>query len=287
VAWWIVSAAYLLLNNFRFKGPYGLMFHCTSHRPWFKGNWNFFYHYQNWFIGLLFGQTPNTYKSHHLGMHHRENNLTPDDSSTMAYQRDSIWDFHKYVFAFFLTAIINLVNYFNYKKQKTLRNRVLVGEISYWIIVIGLSFINFPATLVVLILPLIIARYIMMLGNWTQHAFVDPKHPGNSYVNSISCINNGYNKKCWNDGYHISHHLRPNLHWTEHPNHLMKHQDEYAQNKSIVFDGIHYLHIWFFLMTKNYDKLADHLVNIKGMFKSRDEAIDLMKVRTQKIPVNS
>jgi hypothetical protein len=67
----------------------------------------------------------------------------------------------------------------------------------------------------------------------------------------------------------------------------MKHQDEYAQNKSIVFDGIHYLHIWFFLMTKNYDKLADHLVNIKGMFKSRDEAIDLMKVRTQKIPVNS
>jgi len=36
-------------------------------------------------------------------------------------------------------------------------------------------------------------------------------------------------------------------------------------------------------MTKNYDKLADHLVNIENTFSSREEAIALMKERTKKI----
>jgi hypothetical protein len=36
-------------------------------------------------------------------------------------------------------------------------------------------------------------------------------------------------------------------------------------------------------MRKNYKKLADHLVNINGMFTSEQEAISLMKSRTAKI----
>ena len=61
-----------------------------------------------------------------------------------------------------------------------------------------------------------------MMGNWTQHAFVDGEDPGNAYKNSITCINVKYNKKCWNDGYHISHHIRPAMHWTEHPTFFQK-----------------------------------------------------------------
>ncbi len=29
-----------------------------------------------WLLGPFFGQTPNTYFAHHMGMHHREENLT-------------------------------------------------------------------------------------------------------------------------------------------------------------------------------------------------------------------
>ena len=36
-------------------------------------------------------------------------------------------------------------------------------------------------------------------------------------------------------------------------------------------------------MRKNYDKLADHLVNIDGAFASREEAIAVMKRRTANI----
>ena len=54
---------------------------------------------------------------------------------------------------------------------------------------------------------------------------------------------------------------------------LLKRKDEFANNKAIVFDGIHYLHIFFYLLNKRYDKLADNLVNINNMFSSREEAI--------------
>ena len=78
----------------------------------------------------------------------------------------------------------------------------------------------------------------------------------------------------------IIHHLRPGMHYTEMPNEFLKRKDEFARNKAIVFDGIHYLHVFVYLLTKRYDKLADNLVNINNMFSSREEAIKLMKERT-------
>jgi len=49
-----------------------------------------------------------------------------------------------------------------------------------------------------------------------------------------------------------------------------------------VFEGIHYLHLFYFLMTKRYDKIADNLVNINNEFSSKEEAISILKQRTAK-----
>lgn len=87
---------------------------------------------------------------------------------------------------------------------------------------IAMCFVNLKATLVVFIVPLLFARLVMMLGNWTQHSFVDRTDPGNLYTNSINCINTVYNKTCWNDGYHIIHHIRPGIHYTEMPAEFLK-----------------------------------------------------------------
>ncbi|MEJ7663112.1 MAG: hypothetical protein WKG07_28015 [Hymenobacter sp.] len=35
------------------------------------------------------------------------------------------------------------------------------------------------------------------------------------------------------------------------------------ENEAIVFDGIHFLHIFFFLMGKRYDLLARHFVELR------------------------
>jgi fatty acid desaturase len=144
-----------------------------------------------------------------------------------------------------------------------------------------MCFVNLKATLAIFIIPFVFARIVMMLGNWAQHAFVDPKDPEDG--NTINCINTKYNQMCWNDGYHAVHHARPALHYTEIPVEFMKNKDKFAEKKILVFDGIHYLHIFVWLMTKRYDKLANNLVNINGMFSSEEEAIAVMKERTRKM----
>jgi fatty acid desaturase len=282
--WWVVAAAYFYFNNMVFKGPFGLMLHCTSHRPWFIQKLKLANYYLPWYVGLFFGQTPETYACHHIGMHHRENNLEGDLSSTIHYQRDSLKDFMKYFLNFFIWGVIPLVFYFRQRKQYNLSWKVIRGEVFFIVMCVGLCFVNWAATFMVFILPFLLSRLIMMMGNWAQHSFVDAADPGNEYKNSITCINSKYNKKCWNDGYHISHHIRPAMHWTEHPAHLRNNVKEYVANKALVFEGIEFLSVWKSLMAKKYDFLADHLVNFDGLFKNREEAIEVMKQRTTKIP---
>ena len=89
---------------------------------------------------------------------------------------------------------------------------------------------------------------------------------------------------CWNDGYHIIHHLRPGMHYTEMPAEFLKLKDRFAEKKAIVFDGIHYLHVFIYLMTKQYNKLAENLVNINNnTFESKEQAIEIMKERTRRL----
>jgi hypothetical protein len=56
-----------------------------------------------------------------------------------------------------------------------------------------------------------------------------------------------------------------------------------ARRKILTFEGIHYLHIFLWLMTKRYDKLAARLVNIDNMFSSEEEAVTLLRQRTRKM----
>ena len=142
-----------------------------------------------------------------------------------------------------------------------------------------MSFVNFKATLFIFIIPFLFARLVMMLGNWTQHAFVNLKDLED---NTINCINTKYNKICWNDGYHAVHHIRPALHYTEIPGEYLKNKDKFAEQKVLTFEGIHYLHIFIWLMRKRYDKLAKHIVNVNNMFSSEEEAMELMRERTKK-----
>lgn len=281
--WGLIATAYLVLNNLVFKGPFGLMLHCTSHRIFFRKQYGWLNHYLPWFIGPFFGQTPETYLAHHLGMHHPENNLPDDESSTMFYQRDSFRGYLVYLGDFMLLAVARLTGYFLRTGKHKLMRRAIRGEVLFFAAAIGLSFLNWPATLVVFLLPLVISRIIMMLGNWAQHAFIDPLAPDNLYTSSITCINTPYNHKCWNDGYHISHHLKPAMHWTEHPHAFRKQLPDYIRHDAIVFDGIHFLHVFFYLMRGRYDLLARHFVLLDGRARSEADVIALLRTRTQKL----
>ncbi len=121
--WGVTAAVYLVFNNMIFKGPFGLMLHCTSHRAFFRKEYGFMNHYLPWVLGPLFGQTPETYYSHHIGMHHAENNMPEDESSTMKFQRDSFGGFGAYLGSFFFAGVYHLCTYFARKNRKRLLYR--------------------------------------------------------------------------------------------------------------------------------------------------------------------
>lgn len=281
-SWWL-ALVYFAYNSIFLMGPYILMLHNTSHGLFFKRDYNFLNRLVHWILGPLFGETPESYFAHHLGMHHPENNLKEDLSSTMNYQRDSFIDFMKYFIRFFIFAVPNLAVYLKRKGRKKMLNRYLTGESSWYILVAVLLFLNWQATLVVFVIPLVFTRFMMMTGNWSQHAFIDLKTPGNCYRNSITCINSSYNKKCFNDGYHIGHHLHPSMHWTYMPVDFLENINNYAEENAIVFRKLDYFMIWILLMTKSYGVLAKFYVNLSpAISKTKEEIISLLKERTKR-----
>ena len=280
--WWCVFVLYGGGLVF-YAGPFILMMHNTSHRPFFKPEYKIWNRYIPWILCPFMGQSPDTYFSHHIGMHHVENNLEQDLSSTMKYQRDSFIDFMRYFLSFLFVGVIDLVNYLKNTKKNLLRRRAIKGELFFLLLSAVLLFVNFRATMLVFVLPMIIVRFSMMMGNWAQHAFIDPDNPENNYQNSITCINSVYNRRCYNDGYHIGHHIRPNLHWTEMPIDFLQNIESYKKHRAIVFEKIDYFQIWLYLMLKRYDWLAHNFVNIGNQFNSDEEAISFMKYRTKRM----
>lgn len=283
--WLGLAPAYWALLFGVFIDRYMLMLHNTSHRPLFKRGYGVLNKWVPWVLGVFCGQTPDTYYIHHITMHHAEGNLPKDLSSTMKYQRDSFVDWLRYFFRFFFLVVIDMARYQVQRKRYPLLRRMLAGEVGFYTLCIVLAtFVSGPATLVVFVVPLVAIRVLMMAGNWGQHAFVDPDEPGNDYKSAITCINGRYNRRAFNDGYHISHHLVANRHWTDHPDELTNNLDKYVENDAIVFHTIDFFMVWVFLMLKRYDILAKHFVELRDEPRSQEEIIALFKRRLAKFP---
>jgi hypothetical protein len=282
--WWLAPIYWAVLYGF-FADRYILMLHNTSHRPLWKREYKFLSFYIPWVLGPFAGETPETYFIHHITMHHAEGNLVKDLSSTMKYRRDSVIDFARYWADFFFLTIFKLGAYEARKKRPRLVMWMLAGELAFYsVVAAGLVLAPAP-TFVVFVTPFLIARFVMMAGNWGQHAFVDQDDPGSSYKSAITCINDRYNRRCFNDGYHISHHLSATRHWTEHPAELRDNAENYAAADAIVFKNIDFLGVWLHLMTKNYAGLADKFVDLRETPRSKDEIIALLRSRTLPLDV--
>lgn len=274
IATWIVQIAWL-------APPSILMLHNTMHRPFFKSP-RIMNRVVPYVTSLLFG-VPTGYMEHHVGMHHSENNLRADLSSTMGYQRDSFPNWFLYFLRFLFTSHWKLTQYFLKKNRPAMARRAMTSDGLHMAFMIAMSFVNWQATLVAFVVPYFFMRFAMMLGNWGQHAFIDPSRPGDSYVNSITCINSMYNRRCFNDGYHIGHHVKQTRHWTELPGDFEANQEKYLKEGCIVFQGLDFAMVSVFLFLKRYDWLAKAFVRLPGDSRTDAEVIEFLKGRTRRI----
>jgi hypothetical protein len=279
---WLLAIPYWLLVLAVFLGPYILMLHNTSHRKLFKRQHEWLNAYIPLVLGPFFGESPGTYFAHHVGMHHPENNLRDDLSSTLDYQRDSFVDFMRYFARFFAIGLIELSVYFHKRGRYALMRKALIGELGYYAGAAALAAWNWRATVVVFLVPFLVARFMMMAGNWGQHAFIDLAAPENCYRNSVTCINVSYNRKCFNDGYHIGHHLKATRHWTEMPLEFEQNLARYAEEGALVFRGVDFFMIWALLMLKRYDWLARRVVALDETPRTEAELIAMMRARTRR-----
>ncbi len=283
---WVVLALappYLGLVFLGLCGRYTLMLHATCHRPLFKRDHNAWNKWIPWFIGPFFGMTPTSFFAHHIGMHHPENNLEEDLSSTMGYQRDNFLHFLHYWARFFFTGYLHTPKYFLDRKRNKLAKNFIIGEISWTLVIAALLFWNPVPTLVVFVIPWFLIRFFMMCGNWGQHAFIDVNDAANPYRNSTCLTNTRYNHKAYNDGYHIVHHIKPNLHWADMAKWYEDHIEEFGKQDAIVFTGIPDNQVVFWnLMVRRYDYLAEHLVDLPGApERTHEEKVAWLKERVK------
>lgn len=259
-----------------------LMLHNTMHRPFIRRP-RLLGKAHPYLMTALFG-IPSGYMEHHVAMHHVEGNLAGDLSSTMKFQRDNFFHFLLYFFRFFVLIIIELPLYLSRHKRGTLARRVLVAEALHWLLVVGACLIDLRGGLVGFVLPLVVVRFLMMMGNWGQHAFIDETDPSNSLLNSITCINSSYNHKAFNDGYHIGHHVKANRHWAEMPGDFLANLDLYVQQKAVVFQKLDFFLVSLLLFTHQYWLLARCFVRLDGQERSDADVIALLKTRVKRIP---
>ncbi|KAL1643707.1 hypothetical protein SLS58_004722 [Diplodia intermedia] len=246
-----------------FVGTYNLMMHQHIHMRGVlakRNPWRILDHVFPFITDPLFGHTWNTYFYHHVRHHHVEGNGPDDLSSTIRYQRDDVRDLLRYVGRFVLLVWFDLPRYFISKGHVKTGLRCAASEFGTFGLWYLSSLINGRATVCVFLLPFMVLRFGLMVGNWGQHAFVDDEDPDSDFRSSITLIDVASNRFCFNDGYHTSHHLNPMRHWRQHPIAFLKQKRTYAREHALTFKNIDYIMISVRLAMKDYDHLAKCLV---------------------------
>lgn len=263
-------------------------FHDVNHHRLFPRERRWADHWFRVVIGGLHGCTPATYFCQHVLMHHPTNNLADDDSTTMPYRRDSPWDFVAYVFRFWKCQL-PLARFLRkrYPRQPRFARSVLWGDFGGFAVLALLLWLQPVGAAAVFLLPLLVTRNILLVGNWGEHPFIDPAEPGNLYRSSTSIVGPA-NDRCFNVGHHIGHHVRPGLHFSALPGWFDDHRERLGHEDAIVLRDLVYPDIWWFLMTQQWGRLADHYVPLPGApDRTREELIAMFQHRVQRIPAGA
>jgi len=258
---------------------FALMLHYSEHRKLFPkaSIWNLWIPYV---LCPFFGIPSGLYFAHHVIMHHQENNFTGwDVSSTEPYQRDHFGSFLHYWLRWIFGVWVALPYYLFKRKQWNLFSN-LITMLSVWGIALVLLYkINPQATFWIFLLPVFVTQLLFSFGNYSQHIFIDPQRPNDNYALTYCCINATDNQYSFNDGYHITHHINARLHWSLMPQRFLDNLDKYIAADAIIFHSIGFFDVGLMTFTRQWKKLASHVVQIGPKKRSDEELINMFKYR--------
>jgi len=191
----------------------------------------------NYWVGLFFGVTPASFDVGHSIIHHKYSNDENDTITCSDMPRDNWVSYVSYAPRWILYSL-NVTTYTHFAAQRNWKyaNRTLLGSAWYigFAVLVARAF-GAQFALWYVGYPLAEQVMLLMMANWSWHAFIDPTDPTNEKVLSTTILNGQIN--VLNEDAHVTHHQYPGVHWSTTPGLLEKHRAEYDRGKHRAEDG--------------------------------------------------
>jgi fatty acid desaturase len=278
----LVIAFYISLYGLKFQ-RFVRMFsakHLEAHRRqgYFSKKYDrVFGRYLEFFLGYLYGNVPELDRTVHVRLHHRENGGIDDIAGSRGYDRTSRLDFLWYLSNNIWTVLgIAPYAYFKARGDEENRRRLLWGMARYYAYFGAVAIYDWRIGTMFVLVPLLCMNFITAITAWVQHAFHDSEQPGDYFAHTVTVLDE---VNFMNEGYHLCHHHRAGLHWTEMPVHLERIRHRMRESGSLVFRDLDFMGLFLELtLFRRMDVLAEKLVAWEPM--NHEQRLALLAKRT-------